>query len=91
MAMDRADVVLVYSHNARTHTLHAQTGHVNVLSSFGVPFGEVEGKLLLDTDSLRQQLEIVVKAQPRLQVVGWWVLRLSGLTAICSRRAGAVL
>lgn len=50
----------------------SETGHVNVLSSFGVPFGEVEGKLLLDTDSLRQQLEIVVKAQPRLQVVGWY-------------------
>jgi hypothetical protein len=51
-----------------------QNGNVNILSSFGVPFGEVEGKLLLDTDSLRQQLDIVVKAQPKLRVVGWCVI-----------------
>lgn len=42
-----------------------------MFSSFGVPFGEVEGKLLLDTDSLRQQIDIVVKANPKLSVVGW--------------------
>lgn len=50
---------------------NSQAGEVNVYSSFGVPFGEVEGKLLLDTDSLRQQIDIVVKANPKLSVVGW--------------------
>lgn len=49
-----------------------ETGEIKVLSSFGVPFGEVEGKLLLDTDSLRAQLDIVVRAQPKLSVVGWY-------------------
>ncbi|CAD6580703.1 MAG: hypothetical protein CYPHOPRED_001341 [Cyphobasidiales sp. Tagirdzhanova-0007] len=37
----------------------SESGEVRVLSSFGVPFGEVQGKLLLDTDALRQQLDIV--------------------------------
>lgn len=45
---------------------------MNIASSFGVPFGQVDGKLLLDTDSLRQQLDIVVKAAPALGVVGWY-------------------
>merc|ERR1711939_235397 len=49
-----------------------EAGQVQVLSAFGVPFGEVEGRLLLDTDALRQQLDIVVKASPKLSVVGWY-------------------
>ena len=56
----------------------AQNGDVHVLSSFGVPFGEVgeedDRKLLLDTESLKQQVEIVLKASSKLAVVGWYVM-----------------